>query len=276
MFDRWNEDAIRILMRAQEEGRRMGHAFIGTEQFLLGLVADGSRNLASQFLKEKGFTIEATRASIQKIIGRGMSDNFVLMPFTPRMKKVIELAGESADKFKDEKVGPEHLLLALFLEADGVAMHSMEPSLRLKLHMEFSTLLATVKKLGNAVLTAKRPEFLGDTKALSRDINDVLEGLVETTSKLAEAGKLFEESISGLAKAIEEDNQQHPVWVIRGTEIRRYIVNDEEKANWTTSGIRYFESEYEANETLLAELGTRIGEITNTLINARRGITSGS
>ena len=93
MFERFTEKAIRVIMLAQEEARRLGHNFVGTEQVLLGLIGEGS-GVAAKTLKSMGVNIKDARAQVEKIIGRGSGFVAVEIPFTPRAKKVLELTNQ--------------------------------------------------------------------------------------------------------------------------------------------------------------------------------------
>lgn len=256
MFDNWNENAIRILMRAQEEGRLMGHAFIGTEQLFLGLVADGTRNIASQFLKEKGFDIYATRSAVQKVIGRGSSTDFIQMPFTPRMKHVLGIANEVAEKFSESRVGPEHLLLAMFMEGEGIAMQTIEPSRRLTLRDEFKTFTSSIK----GVLLTERSEVINNPQTTSNDINEIMDDLALAHDDFV--GSI--QKISELVDSIEtppSECVQHSVFVVRGTEVRRFLINEDERKSWVKAGVQFFETESDANDYLFNKLGDRLYEL---------------
>ncbi|MBE7706776.1 MAG: ATP-dependent Clp protease ATP-binding subunit [Cyanobacteria bacterium SIG30] len=125
MFERFTEKAIRVIMLAQEEARRLGHNFVGTEQVLLGLIAEGT-GIAAKTLKTMGVTIKDARAEVEKIIGRGSGFVAVEIPFTPRAKKVLELSWDEARQLGHNYIGTEHLLLGLLREGHGVATKVLE------------------------------------------------------------------------------------------------------------------------------------------------------
>jgi ATP-dependent Clp protease ATP-binding subunit ClpC len=112
-------------MLAQEEARRLGHNFVGTEQVLLGLIAEGT-GVAAKTLKAMGVNIKDTRAEVEKIIGRGSGFVAVEIPFTPRAKKVLELSWDEARQLGHNYIGTEHLLLGLLREGHGVATKVLE------------------------------------------------------------------------------------------------------------------------------------------------------
>lgn len=95
MFERFTEKAIKVIMLAQEEARRLGHNFVGTEQLLLGLIGEGT-GIAAKVLKSMGMNLKDTRVEVEKIIGRGSGFVAVEIPFTPRAKRVLELSLEEA------------------------------------------------------------------------------------------------------------------------------------------------------------------------------------
>ena len=125
MFERFTEKAIRVIMLAQEESRRLGHNFVGTEQLLLGLIAEGT-GIASKTLKSMGVNIKEARDEVEKIIGRGCGFVAVEIPFTPRAKKVLELSWDEARQLGHNYIGTEHLLLGLIREGEGVAAKVLE------------------------------------------------------------------------------------------------------------------------------------------------------
>lgn len=95
MFERFTEKAIKVIMLAQEEARRLGHNFVGTEQILLGLIGEGT-GIAAKVLKSLGINLKDSRMEVEKIIGRGSGFVAVEIPFTPRAKRVLELSLEEA------------------------------------------------------------------------------------------------------------------------------------------------------------------------------------
>lgn len=125
MFERFTEKAIKVTMLAQEEARRLGHNFVGTEQFLLGLIGQGT-GVAAKVLKSSGVNLKVARIEVEKIIGRGSGFVAVEIPFTPRGKRVLELSLEEARQLGHNYIGTEHLLLGLIREGEGVAARVLE------------------------------------------------------------------------------------------------------------------------------------------------------
>jgi ATP-dependent Clp protease ATP-binding subunit ClpC len=125
MFERFTEKAIKVIMLAQEEARRLGHNFVGTEQILLGLIGEGT-GVAAKVLKSMGANLKDARVEVEKIIGRGSGFVAVEIPFTPRAKRVLELSLEEARQLGHNYIGTEHLLLGLIREGEGVAARVLE------------------------------------------------------------------------------------------------------------------------------------------------------
>eukprot|EP01025_Chloroclados_australasicus_P061591 TRINITY_DN809_c0_g1_i1.p1 TRINITY_DN809_c0_g1~~TRINITY_DN809_c0_g1_i1.p1 ORF type:complete len:951 (-),score=137.11 TRINITY_DN809_c0_g1_i1:336-3068(-) len=125
MFERFTEKAIKVVMLAQEEARRLGHNFVGTEQILLGLIGE-STGIAAKVLKGMGVNLKEARQEVEKVIGRGSGFVAVEIPFTPRAKRVLELSLEEARQLGHNYIGTEHILLGLLREGEGVAARVLE------------------------------------------------------------------------------------------------------------------------------------------------------
>ena len=121
MVERFTEKAIKVIMLAREEARRLGHNFVGTEQILLGLVGEGT-GVAAKTLKSMGVNLKDARVEVEKIIGRGSGFVAVEIPFTPRAKRVLELSWDEARQLGHNYIGTEHLLLGLIREPGSVAL----------------------------------------------------------------------------------------------------------------------------------------------------------
>lgn len=113
--------AVQVIMHSQDETRRMGQNFVGTEHLLLGLVAQDN-GIAARAIKSMGITLDKARVEVEKIIGRGSKFLEIEIPFTPRMKKVFELSWQQAHQLGNDSIDTEHLLLGLLLEGEGVAV----------------------------------------------------------------------------------------------------------------------------------------------------------
>lgn len=119
MFERFTDRARRVVVLAQEEARTLNHNYIGTEHILLGLIHEGE-GVAAKALTELGIALEGVRAGVQEIIGEGQEAPTGHIPFTPRGKRVMELALREALHLGHNYIGTEHLLLALIREGEGV------------------------------------------------------------------------------------------------------------------------------------------------------------
>ncbi len=120
MFERFTDRARRVVVLAQEEARMLSHNYIGTEHILLGLIHEGE-GVAAKALESLGISLEAVRQQIDEIIGHGQHAPSGHIPFTPRAKKVLELARPEAVQLGHNYVGTEHILLGLIREGEGVA-----------------------------------------------------------------------------------------------------------------------------------------------------------
>ncbi|MEM1239554.1 MAG: ATP-dependent Clp protease ATP-binding subunit [Cyanobacteria bacterium P01_H01_bin.26] len=120
MFEHFTNAAIAVIMQAQEEARRLGHNFVGSEQLLLGIVKEGS-SIAARVLSDFGVNLANSRAEVESIIGRGSGNGPTEIPFTPKVKQVFEQAFQEARKLDHPYIEPEHLLLSLTQNLESVA-----------------------------------------------------------------------------------------------------------------------------------------------------------
>ena len=118
-FDSFTKGAQRVLIIAQEEARRMGHNYVGTEHILLGTIKEKSS--VSTLLSQLGVTYEKVCAEIENLIGMGDFNFSEAFGYTPRTKRVLEMSKAEANKLGQNYVGTEHILFALLLETEGVA-----------------------------------------------------------------------------------------------------------------------------------------------------------
>jgi len=122
MLERFGEGARRSVSLAEEESRALNHDYLGTEHLLLGMLAEG-RGVAALALTELGVSADASRDEVSRVVGRGPSPtDGPKLPFTPRAKKVLELALREAAQLSDRSIGTEHLLLGVLREGQGVAV----------------------------------------------------------------------------------------------------------------------------------------------------------
>src|SRR5688572_13204349 len=121
MFDRFTDRAKKVMNLARQEAQRLNHEYIGTEHILLGLVQEGS-GVAANVLKNLDIDLKKIRQEVEKLVKAGPSMvTMGQLPFTPRAKKVLELALEEASNLGHNYIGTEHILLGLIRERDGKA-----------------------------------------------------------------------------------------------------------------------------------------------------------
>ncbi len=143
MFERFTERARRVVVLAQEEARMLNHNYIGTEHMLLGLIHEG-QGVAAKALVSLGLSLEAVRPQVEDLIGKGQSAPTGHIPFTPRAKKVLELALRESRQLGHNYIGTEHVLLGMVRQGDGVAVQILE-RLGADLHRVRQTLIALLE-----------------------------------------------------------------------------------------------------------------------------------
>ncbi len=138
MFEKFTERARQVVVLAHEEARGLQHNYIGTEHILLGLLRE-EEGIAAHVLESLEITVERVRAQVVRIVGS--SDDVISgqIPFTPRAKKVLELAMRESLSFGHKYVGTEHLLMGLVRENEGVAARIL-----LDFHVNAETVLREV------------------------------------------------------------------------------------------------------------------------------------
>ena len=120
MFERFTERARKVIVSAQGEAERLQHCYLGTEHLLLGLLRE-EEGIAGQVLYSAGATLDEAREQVESIVGYGEEGTGGQAPFTPRSKKVLELALREALQLGHNYIGTEHLLLGLLCESEGLA-----------------------------------------------------------------------------------------------------------------------------------------------------------
>jgi ATP-dependent Clp protease ATP-binding subunit ClpC len=189
MFERFTEKAIKVIMLAQEEARRLGHNFVGTEQILLGLIGEGT-GVAAKVLKSMGVNLKDARIEVEKIIGRGSGFVAVEIPFTPRAKRVLELSLEEARQLGHNYIGTEHLLLGLIREGEGVAARVLE-----NLGVDLTKVRTQVIRMLGETAEVSSGQSSGRTKT------PTLDEFGSNLTQMASEGKL--DPVVGRAKEIE-------------------------------------------------------------------------
>jgi ATP-dependent Clp protease ATP-binding subunit ClpC len=194
MFEYFTDKAIAVVMAAQEEARHLGHNFVGTEQILLGLIKEKT-SIASTVLADLGVTLESARVEVENIIGRGSGFVPVEIPFTPKTKRIFELAFEQARQFDQPYISPEHLLLSLVQAGESVAAKVLQ-NLNVDLGGIRSQIIRTIGE--TAAVPAGRVQERGD-RTSSR--TPTLQEFGTDLTQQAAAGKL--DPVVGRQKEIE-------------------------------------------------------------------------
>src|SRR5665811_173058 len=121
MFKRYTEKAKKAIMIAQEEAINLNHDYIGTEHILIGLIKE-EEGVASQVLRQLGVNIDKVVEELERLVGKGEYQQVGEISFTPRAKKILELASQEASQLKNNYIDTEHILLGLIKEGSGVAV----------------------------------------------------------------------------------------------------------------------------------------------------------
>ncbi len=144
--------AQQVLALARKEADRFHHNYVGTEHLLLGLINLG-QGVAVNVLQKMGLDLETVRSAVEKQVGTGPetkpSGN---IPYTPRVKKVLALAGKEAKALNHSYVGTEHILLGLLREGEGVAARVLK------------SLDVDIERCRNEILAELDPNFSGETE----------------------------------------------------------------------------------------------------------------
>ncbi len=191
MFDRFTERARKVIILAKEEAKRFNHDYIGTEHILLGLIKEGE-SVAAAVLQNLGLSLDSIRLEVEKTVQFGPSTVVSGdIPFTPKAKKVIELAMDEARRLGHNYIGTEHLLLGLIKEGEGVASHVLiNVGLDLnKVRTEVIKLLGSAAP-GSSGPMGQQPGAVGAGAKGARSKTPALDSFGRDLSKAAKDGKL--------------------------------------------------------------------------------------
>ena len=182
MFERFTERARQVVVLAQDEARALKHNYIGTEHILLGLLRE-EEGLAARVLESLDITVEEVRAQIARIVGQGDEVTTGQIPFTPRAKKVLELALREALSLGHNYIGTEHILLGLVRENEGVAARIL---------LDFD---ADAEKIRNEIIRmlsgpGRRQQGGGGAPGEKAKTSKLLDQFGRNLTKLAAEGKL--------------------------------------------------------------------------------------
>ncbi|NRB07302.1 MAG: ATP-dependent Clp protease ATP-binding subunit [Richelia sp.] len=193
MFEHFTSEAIKVVMLAQEEARRLGHNFVGTEQILLGLLGENT-GVAAEVLTELGVTHKEARQEVERIIGRGSGYLPPEIPFTPKVKSLFEQAFKEARPLGNNFIGTEHLLLGLTETGEGVATRVLQ-----NLGVDISQIRnLIIRRLGETATVASGAFGGGDAR---RPNTKALEEFGRNLTQEAQSGNL--DPVVGREKEIE-------------------------------------------------------------------------
>jgi ATP-dependent Clp protease ATP-binding subunit ClpC len=189
MFDKFTERAKKVINLAREEAGRLGHDYIGTEHILLGLIREGG-GVAAAVLENMGLDLERIRLEVEKSINMG-GGTLTLgeVPFTPRAKRVLELAVEEAQALGHNYIGTEHILLGLIREGEGVASKVLE---------QFNVRIDKAREMTIYLLGGNLPKF---TQGQMKTSTPSLDAFGRDLTQLARESKL--DPVIGREKEIE-------------------------------------------------------------------------
>jgi ATP-dependent Clp protease ATP-binding subunit ClpC len=203
MFERFTDKALQVIMLAQEESRRLGHNFVGTEQILLGLIGEGS-GVAFKVLKSFGVTIKDARLEVERLIGRGSGFVAVEIPFTPKAKKVLEMAVQQGRDFGHGYINTEHILLAIIEDKGGVG-NQVLLNLGVNLSKLKTDVLGHIGEIVEVTLANSGKKTAKELFLLNDDDDEVktptLEEYARNLTEAASKGKL--DPVIGRQKEIE-------------------------------------------------------------------------
>jgi len=217
MFEKFTEGAIKVIMLSQEEARRMGHNFVGTEQLFLGVVGQ-RQGLGAKALRSLGVTLKKARKEVENYIGRGTGFVASEIPFTPRAKRVLEMAVQEGKDIGQNYVGTEHILLALLGEEDGVAIRTIE-KLGVDIAQLRSKTLSLIKENQEELL---RPLSESEKRILDRDVDTsstpTLDEYTDNITKEAIEGRLDpvigrDKEIFEVIKVLARRSKNNPVLI---------------------------------------------------------------
>ena len=185
MFDRFTDRARKVMGLARQEAQRFNHQYIGTEHILLGLIQEGS-GVAANVLRNLDVDPERIRQEVEKIVQDGPTMvTMGQLPFTPRAKKVLELASEEASNLRHNYIGTEHLLLGLIRENEGVAAQVL-----MNLGLKLEDVREEVLELLGADMSSSEATPGGTEKSSKKSKTPALDAFGRDLTELAREGKL--------------------------------------------------------------------------------------
>jgi ATP-dependent Clp protease ATP-binding subunit ClpC len=167
MFKRYTEKVRKVIMMAQEEAVNLNHNYIGTEHILVGLVKE-NEGIAGKVLRDVGVEPDKIIEEIEKIVGKGEYQEVSEITFTPRAKKVLELASQEATQLGQNYIGTEHILLGLIKEGSGVATRILS-EMGIDLDSVYSQVMKILMESGQSETTATGGSIRKDSKVPTLD-----------------------------------------------------------------------------------------------------------
>ncbi len=198
MFNRFTERARKVVILAKEEARRLNHDYIGTEHLLMGLIKEGE-GVAAAVLQNLGLSLDVIRLEVEKLVKPGPSTVISGdIPFTPKAKKVIELAMDEARHLGHNYIGTEHLLLGLLREGEGIASQVL-----LNLGLDLARVRSEIMSLLGSALPPGMDADVSDLKQKhkERSKTPALDAFGRDLTQLAKDNKL--DPVIGRSEEIE-------------------------------------------------------------------------
>ena len=214
MFERFTERARQVVVLAQDEARHFSHNYIGTEHILLGLLRE-QEGIAARVLEQLGIVEIEVRAQVARIVGQGDEVATGQIPFTPRTKKVLELALHEAMALGHNYIGTEHILLGLVRENQGVAAQIL---------LDFD---ADAEKIRNEIIrtlvgpgrlhhAAPEERLELTSPPLAQDFIDKLQRLADEKARLIEVNSLEDAARIGARERALREAAEHLVRLWQG------------------------------------------------------------
>jgi len=196
MFERFTDRARRVVILAQDEARTMNHNYVGTEHILLGLIHEGE-GIAAKALAQLGITLDAARAQVEEIIGKGSQAPSGHIPLTSRAKRILELSLREALQLNHPYIGTEHLLLGILREGEGVAAQVL-----IKMGADLSQVRDTVHSLITGFQQTKQAAMAGAPERPANTTGSkILDQFGRNLTQAAREGKL--DPVVGRLKEIQ-------------------------------------------------------------------------
>ena len=212
MLDRFTERARKVLALAHQEAMRLGHNYIGTEHLLLGLIHEGE-GVAARALASLNISLQTVRAQVEAMIGRGEGPQEQI-GYTPRAKRVLELAVQEAAALGHNYIGTEHILLGLIREGEGVAAQVLS-SLGANINVVRQRV---IELLGGFAMSGPMPTGHGAAMAAGNTHTPLLNEYGRDLNKLAQEGKIDpvvgrENEIERVIQVLSRRTKNNPVLI---------------------------------------------------------------